>query len=309
MHNIKYLITIVSILFSFSSIKAEGYRYEKKVRGRHVIHIVTIPPNTYTPKIVKARKHNESGRESVRALAKRHKATIAINGGFFEIGSKVDGKPSFTLVINGKQHALKADLQSLVFIQSKQLSIIRKNPKHIPRNKNLSLLTGLPMLVENGKVPAILSTKTSDFYTHPHARTAIGVDAHKNIIIVVAEHYYTKDVNDLTMGEVKSLLKAKGPIFAQQYNKQTPADLTLKELNSILKAEFSNADKTQGLTILELANLMQTLGCESAINLDGGGSSTLYINGDVINRTIGDTDEHDGTCVERSVSDAILFVK
>lgn len=33
----------------------------------------------------------------------------------------------------------------------------------------------------------------------------------------------------------------------------------------------------------EAANLMVSLGCETAYNLDGGGSSTMYFNGSVIN--------------------------
>ena len=47
--------------------------------------------------------------------------------------------------------------------------------------------------------------------------------------------------------------------------------------------------------------------CVSAINLDGGGSSTLYINGKYINQTIGDDDEASGQKVVRPVSDAIIF--
>ncbi len=39
-----------------------------------------------------------------------------------------------------------------------------------------------------------------------------------------------------------------------------------------------------GLTLKELANLMKELGCINAINLDGGGSTTMYINGQIVNR-------------------------
>ncbi len=64
---------------------------------------------------------------------------------------------------------------------------------------------------------------------------------------------------------------------------------------------------TRGLSLLELAQLMVKLGCQEAINLDGGGSSTLWIKGKVINRTWGDVDESNGIQVERLVSDAIVF--
>ncbi len=41
---------------------------------------------------------------------------------------------------------------------------------------------------------------------------------------------------------------------------------------------------SRGVTMTELAQIMADLGCESAYNLDGGGSSTLWFNGQVVNR-------------------------
>ncbi len=39
-----------------------------------------------------------------------------------------------------------------------------------------------------------------------------------------------------------------------------------------------------GLTLMELANLMKDLGCVNAMNLDGGGSTVMYVNGQVVNK-------------------------
>lgn len=39
-----------------------------------------------------------------------------------------------------------------------------------------------------------------------------------------------------------------------------------------------------GLTLMELAELMKELGCVNAMNLDGGGSTVMYINGNVVNK-------------------------
>lgn len=41
---------------------------------------------------------------------------------------------------------------------------------------------------------------------------------------------------------------------------------------------------SRGATLTELAEIMLSLGAETAYNLDGGGSSTLYFNGSVINQ-------------------------
>lgn len=54
-----------------------------------------------------------------------------------------------------------------------------------------------------------------------------------------------------------------------------------------------------GLSLSEFASLFRELGCTDAINLDGGGSSTLYVAGSVLNRP------SDGT--ERRVGNALLL--
>lgn len=39
-----------------------------------------------------------------------------------------------------------------------------------------------------------------------------------------------------------------------------------------------------GLTLMELANLMREFGCVNAINLDGGGSTVMFVNGKIVNK-------------------------
>ena len=39
-----------------------------------------------------------------------------------------------------------------------------------------------------------------------------------------------------------------------------------------------------GLTLMELAGLMKEFGCVNAMNLDGGGSTVMYVQGEVVNR-------------------------
>jgi len=55
-----------------------------------------------------------------------------------------------------------------------------------------------------------------------------------------------------------------------------------------------------GVTLTGLAEIMQGLGAETAYNLDGGGSSTMYFDGDVVNDPLGTGDE-------REISD-ILYI-
>ena len=42
-------------------------------------------------------------------------------------------------------------------------------------------------------------------------------------------------------------------------------------------------DESEGLSLYELAEFMQKLGVKTAYNLDGGGSSTMYYKGEIIN--------------------------
>jgi len=64
-------------------------------------------------------------------------------------------------------------------------------------------------------------------------------------------------------------------------------------------------DESEGLTLYQLAEFMQSLGCTTAYNLDGGGSSTLYFNGEIINKpTTGGNN-----IKERSVSDIVYLAK
>ncbi len=72
-------------------------------------------------------------------------------------------------------------------------------------------------------------------------------------------------------------------------------------LHYIVIVSDGRTDESAGLTLYEMAELMQSYGVTTAYNLDGGGSSTMYFNGKVINNptTSGNTIE------ERAVSDIV----
>jgi hypothetical protein len=54
-----------------------------------------------------------------------------------------------------------------------------------------------------------------------------------------------------------------------------------------------------GMTLLELAEMLKELGAVDAINLDGGGSTTMVVRGSIVNKTSDATGE-------RTISDALL---
>lgn len=67
-----------------------------------------------------------------------------------------------------------------------------------------------------------------------------------------------------------------------------------------------NKEKSVGMTMLELAEFMLQQGCVDALNIGGGGCSTLVINGKVINDTSG---SENGESEQRPVSEAILVTQ
>lgn len=72
-----------------------------------------------------------------------------------------------------------------------------------------------------------------------------------------------------------------------------------------------NTKESSGVTIAEFARIFKALKCTSALNFDGGGSTTLWINGEPDNGVVSHpTDnkifDHEG---ERKVANAILIMK
>ena len=61
-------------------------------------------------------------------------------------------------------------------------------------------------------------------------------------------------------------------------------------------------NESRGLSLYELATFMKDLNCDIAYNLDGGGSSTMYFNGNIINNP-----STTGRINERSVSDIVYI--
>ena len=61
-----------------------------------------------------------------------------------------------------------------------------------------------------------------------------------------------------------------------------------------------------GMNIPELAHLIKTIGGKTALNLDGGGSTTLYLNGNILNHPCDNRQfDHEG---ERHIPNMIYFI-
>ena len=74
------------------------------------------------------------------------------------------------------------------------------------------------------------------------------------------------------------------------------------ELHYIVVVADGRTSQSEGLSLYELAQVMKEYNCTTAYNLDGGGSSTMYFNGEVINNPTSG-----GSIEERSVSDIVYI--
>ena len=77
----------------------------------------------------------------------------------------------------------------------------------------------------------------------------------------------------------------------------------ISELHYVFVVSDGRTDQSEGLSLYELAAFLQSLGVQTAYNLDGGGSSTMVLMGEVINNpTTGGS-----RTKERSVSDIVYI--
>ena len=76
----------------------------------------------------------------------------------------------------------------------------------------------------------------------------------------------------------------------------------IDENHYIIVVSDGRTSESQGLSLYELAEVMKSYGVKTSYNLDGGGSSTLYFNGQVINKPT-----TNGNISERAVSDIVYI--
>lgn len=124
-----------------------------------------------------------------------------------------------------------------------------------------------------------------------------------------------KDSNIMTAGP---MLLRKGKLveqrddrtFVTRRHNRTALGIRRDGTTVLLVVDGRFKNKAEGLTLFELGRVMQWLGCKDAINLDGGGSSTMYVKGKPFDGVVNypsDNNRHDHEG-QRPVSNAILIL-
>ena len=76
----------------------------------------------------------------------------------------------------------------------------------------------------------------------------------------------------------------------------------IDDLHYVFVVSDGRTDESEGLSLYELAEFMQNLGVTTAYNLDGGGSSTMVFQGEVVNNPTSN-----GRIKEREVNDIVYI--
>ena len=115
-------------------------------------------------------------------------------------------------------------------------------------------------------------------------------------------------VNTLTFGPTLVLdggivVSENDEVAKSQAENPRTAIGIVDNLHYIFLVSDGRTEEREGLSLYQVAEIMQEYGCKIAYNLDGGGSSTLYFNGKVINNPT----TSGRTIKERSVSDIVYI--
>ena len=265
---------------------------------------------------------NLASRRKISNIAQRENAIIAINGGYFKpetgvplgmlmINKKMYTGPIYDRVALGitksdyKMSRLKLNASINSNIGGLQIDNINQprmlSTYTIVYTRDWGKTTpntpkyGTQLVVENG-IPIKLS-KTK-------------VEIPKNgFVIIGPEKKLNKFINakniDLNLqvnpnwDNVEHIISG-GPYLVK--NNEIFVDMTAQKLTSIggrnprtaigftkdntliMITADGREGSSVGLTLMELANLMKELGCTNAMNLDGGGSTVMYVNNKIVNK-------------------------
>lgn len=146
----------------------------------------------------------------------------------------------------------------------------------------------------NGDTEALAIDAAGDFSILPEASTQLSDQQDLEQVLSFGPALVTNSQLSVTEGEEVGQSMNSNPRTAIGQ---------LGEGHYLIVVSDGRTDDSVGLSLYQLAQVFEEKGATTAYNLDGGGSSTLYFNGKVINQTVGGAANDQ----ERSVSDILYF--
>jgi len=264
---------------------------------------------------------NLKHRATIRTIATRNNSIAAVNGTYFKpqtgvplgtlmINKKIYTGPIYNRVAMGigrndfkmaqvqfdttlksGRNSLKVDNINQPRILSTYVLMYTKDwgqssptpPKYgvniaIQDNKITTISYGSTLIPENGYVISGPKIKLEPFFSA------------KKIDLDIKMNPDWEDVNHIISGG--PYLVKDGEVFidvtAQKLNaitgKNPRTAIGYTEKNEFIMLTVDGREQNSvGMTLGELARMMKGFGCINAMNLDGGGSSVMYVNGKIVN--------------------------
>jgi len=263
-----------------------------------------------------------SHKASLRAIADRTNSIVAINGGFFKpqtgvpLGTlMIDGKlytgpiynraaigitdygfesgrVEFHGSISANGYSVKIDninqprmLSSYVLVYTRDWgSYAPAAPQYgvglqIDEAGRVVKASANPLFIpENGYVISGPKDKLGAFFGAEDAQIRIETGPKwQGVKHIISGGPYLVRNGEIFVDTVEEKLQSIGG-----RNPRTAIGYTA-ENNFIIVTADGREGSSVGLTLNELARFMESLGCVNAINLDGGGSTVMYVNGQIVN--------------------------
>jgi exopolysaccharide biosynthesis protein len=174
---------------------------------------------------------------------------------------------------------------SVTYIKTGGVIVDTDTAKKWTRNANM---TGSVLINKNGHV-TLTTAKTNSWY-----------DSHPEYAEVLV-------TGPLLLSEKTKMQLPSTPLVL---NKHPRTAIGKKGDHKIVLITMDGrTDQAKGMTLAELTDLMISLHCKDAVNLDGGGSTTMWINGKPFNGVVNmpcdnKKFDHEG---ERAVSDILII--
>jgi exopolysaccharide biosynthesis protein len=170
---------------------------------------------------------------------------------------------------------------SVTYLEINDSVISKTKASLVKWAKPKRLIDGVVILTKDSKI-LIQSAEPDSFYEHSKQEAAVMISG--PLLLCNSEKVF--------LPEMDFVLKRHPRTFLCTYNGSI-----------IFITVDGRSEEGDGMTLIEAQDYLQKLGCDDAINLDGGGSTTMWINDKgVVNHPSDKTGE-------RPVANALLIVK
>ncbi len=235
--------------------------------------------------------------ETVSQIAAENDAILAINGDFY--GFRNNGFVLRNGYLYRNEKRSDEDSEDLVIYQDGTMEIVKEKITDIQTlisNGATQIYSFGPGLVVDGEI-TVEENAGDAMAKNSNPRTAIGYVPPKEI---EPEETEDEESEDGESGEEESEEGTEG----SEEESEEEEVLYEEGTHYVLLVADGRSSESAGLTLYELAEVMQSLGCTQAYNLDGGASTTMYFNGQIVNNPAGGL-----TDGERGVSDIVYIEK